>query len=95
MTRGRDYDWGLEAMRHRLHGDCVPLRSEHPLLRSAHFWYHWNAEGRRSSLSFSSHFPNQGIVRDSGGYATVLPWTMRFICGTFAHRIELRSAVKI
>ena len=60
-------------MRHPLHGDAVPLPSEHPL-------YIIHTSGTTGTP--------KGIVRDTGGYATVLPWTMKAIYGWFVENCE-------
>jgi propionyl-CoA synthetase len=63
MTAGRDQDWD-EAMRSAQPADCVPVRSTDPL----YILY----------TSGTTGIP-KGVVRDNGGHAVALRWSMKYI----------------
>ncbi|KAM4675118.1 LOW QUALITY PROTEIN: acyl-CoA synthetase short-chain family member 3, mitochondrial [Discoglossus pictus] len=65
LTPNRDLDWNEEIAKSRPH-DCVPVSSEHPL----YVLY----------TSGTTGLP-KGVVRNTGGYAVMLNWTMSAIYG--------------
>ena len=65
MVEGRDLDWA-EAMAAAAPHDCVPVRSDDPLY-----------------IIYTSGTTGQpkGVVRDNGGHAVALKWSMRNVYG--------------
>jgi propionyl-CoA synthetase len=66
MMPGRDVDW-VDAMRNATPAECVPLQSTDPL----YILYTSGSTGRP-----------KGVVRDNGGHAVALQWSMSNIYNT-------------
>jgi propionyl-CoA synthetase len=65
LVRGRDHDW-LEVLGMGRPAECVPVEATDPL----YILY----------TSGTTGIP-KGIVRDNGGYAVALPWSMKHVYG--------------
>jgi propionyl-CoA synthetase len=65
LLAGRDYDWD-ELMSHAVPADCVPVKATDPL----YILYTSGTTGKP-----------KGVVRDNGGHAVALRWSMEYIYG--------------
>jgi len=65
MTAGRDFDW-VEEMKNAKPAGCTPVKSTDPL----YILYTSGTTGKP-----------KGVVRDNGGHAVALKWSMKYIYG--------------